>query len=98
MSLKKFDMVELLNREIGFNKAESKSIVDDFFETLITTLESGKTIRLQQFGILKLRDKVERMGRNPQNGEAYIISSRRVVSFKASSALTDNINNVIEKA
>jgi integration host factor subunit alpha len=97
MPLKKLDMVELLNSETGLSKAESKSIVDDFFETLITTLESGEALRLQQFGVFKLRDKRERMGRNPKNGKAYIISSRRVVSFKASSTLTYKIKNEQEK-
>lgn len=84
-------MISLLNAEIGLSKSEAKVLVDDLFEILISSLESGKTIRLQHFGTFKLLDKRERIGRNPQTGCVHMVSARRVVSFKPSKKLCDRV-------
>lgn len=93
MALKKSDMIDLLNDKIGISKAEAKDLVDEFFETLICVLESGESIRIQQFGVFELLDKSERVGRNPKSGHIHIISARRVVSFRASHLLRKRVQS-----
>lgn len=91
MTLKKSDMISLLNAEIGLSKSEAKVLVDDLFEILISSLEAERTVRLQHFGTFKLLDKRERVGRNPQTGDIHVVSARRVVSFKPSKKLCNSV-------
>ena len=47
--------------------------------------------KLAGFGTFSLRDKNERIGRNPKTGEEVPISPRRVLSFRASNVLKDHV-------
>ncbi len=83
MTLKKSDIIEMLNSEIGLTKAESKLLVNDFFEAIMSSLESGKKVSIRKFGTFKLLNKNERLGRNPKTGQPHTITARKVVTFKA---------------
>ncbi|VEH66887.1 integration host factor subunit alpha [Rodentibacter pneumotropicus] len=56
--------------------------MDDFFEEIRLSLESGCDVKLSGFGNFELRDKASRPGRNPKTGESVPVSARRVVAFK----------------
>jgi integration host factor subunit alpha len=56
------------------------------------TLARGESLKLSRFGTLLVRDKKQRTGRNPQTGEPMTIQARRVVNFKPSQSLRDEIN------
>ena len=51
----------------------------------------GETVKLSSFATFQVRDKTERIGRNPKTGEEVPISSRRVVTFKASNVLKQRV-------
>jgi integration host factor subunit alpha len=57
------------------------------------TLEKGETVKISSFGTFSVRDKKLRMGRNPKTGEEVPIAPRRVITFRASHVLKDQINN-----
>ena len=82
MALTKVNMAECLFDEIGLNKREAREFVDHLFEELRTCLESGEPVKLSGFGNFDLRDKAERLGRNPKTGATATISARRVVTFR----------------
>lgn len=82
MALTKADIVEKLSADLGFNKRESKDLVDLFFEEIRGALEKNDAVKLSGFGNFELRDKSERPGRNPKTKEAVAISARRVVTFR----------------
>lgn len=82
MALTKVNMAECLFDEIGLNKREAREFVDHLFEELRACLESGEPVKLSGFGNFDLRDKAERLGRNPKTGTAATISARRVVTFR----------------
>ncbi|WP_227485219.1 MULTISPECIES: HU family DNA-binding protein [unclassified Acidithiobacillus] len=69
---------------MGFSIAESRLVVSCFFKLIIQTLASGEVVNLSGFGKFILREKSERVGRNPKSGLPALISARRVVVFKAS--------------
>jgi integration host factor subunit alpha len=48
------------------------------------TLESGDKFKIAGFGNFEIKQKKDRIGRNPQTGEAVTIKTRRVLSFKPS--------------
>jgi len=91
MSLTKADLSEKLYDEIGLNKRESKEFVESFFNELNNTLGNGEEIKLSGFGNFSIRDKSQRMGRNPKTGEDKVISARRVVTFKVGQKLKSRV-------
>jgi len=96
-TLTKADLVETLNKRIGFNKNEARLIVDVFFEVISDCLTSGENVKLAGFGNFQLRDKGMRPGRNPKTGKAIEIEARRVVTFHANPSLKLTIGTLLEK-
>jgi len=82
MALTKAHMAKSLFNELGLNKREALELVDLFFQELIASLAVGEPVKLSGFGNFNLRDKNERLGRNPKTGEKVSIPARRVVTFR----------------
>ncbi|MCF6346178.1 MAG: integration host factor subunit alpha [Thiomicrorhabdus sp.] len=93
MALTKADIAQDLSDTFGFNKRESKELVEQFYDELSDVLVSGEQIKLSGFGNFELRDKASRPGRNPRTGEDVPISARRVVTFKPGQKLRAQIDN-----
>ena len=93
MSVTKTDIINSVYREVGLSKPESAKIVDLVFETIKETLAKGESITISGLGTFSLIDKSSRMGRNPQTGDAMEITERRVLMFKVSTILKEDITN-----
>ncbi len=93
MALTKADIAQTLTDQFGFNKRESKEVVEQFFTEMSNVLIKGEQIKLSGFGNFELRDKSARPGRNPRTGEDVPISARRVVTFKPGQKLRAKIDN-----
>ena len=92
MALTKAKLAETLFEQLGLNKREAKDLVEGFFESLRSSLESGEQVKLSGFGNFDLRDKSERPGRNPKTGEEIPISARRVVTFRPGQKLKSRVD------
>ena len=90
-ALTKAQLAEMLYEQIGFNKRESKDIVDAFFEVICASLVKGQDVKLSGFGNFQIRTKASRPGRNPRTGEPVAIEARRVVTFHASPKLKEAV-------
>lgn len=93
MSLTKADIVERVYKEAGFSKKEAADLVDLVFKVIKDTLARGEKVKISGFGNFSIRDKANRVGRNPQTGEAMEISARRVLTFKPSQVLKEDITS-----
>lgn len=91
MSLTKADIVERVYKEAGFSKKEAADLVDLVFKVIKDTLAKGEKVKISGFGNFSIRDKATRVGRNPQTGEAMDISARRVLTFKPSQVLKEDV-------
>lgn len=91
MSLTKADIVERVYKEAGFSKKEASDLVDLVFKVIKDTLARGEKVKISGFGNFSIRDKSTRMGRNPQTGNSMEISARRVLTFKPSQVLKEDI-------
>jgi integration host factor subunit alpha len=91
MSMTKADIVERVYKEIGFSKKESAEVVDLVFKIIKETLSKGEKVKISGFGNFTIRDKSTRVGRNPQTGQSMNISARRVLTFKPSQILKEDI-------
>ena len=88
----KADLIESVYQKIGFSKKESADLIELIFGTMKDTLASGSKIKISGFGNFVVREKRARMGRNPQTGEAMEISARRVLTFRPSQVLKNELN------
>ena len=92
MSLTKDKLASRLQIEIGLTKSESLDMVENLFEIMKSTLESGEELLISGFGKFSVREKKERLGRNPQTKEKMMLRERKVVVFKTSSRLRGRMN------
>lgn len=93
MALTKADLSQNLADTFGFNKRESKEMVEQFYNEISNVLIKGEKVKLSGFGNFELKDKDARPGRNPRTGEEVPISARRVVTFKSGQKLRVQIDN-----
>ena len=63
------------------------------FSQILLWFERGEEVKLTSFGTFKIRNKKERVGRNPKTGIEAKISSRKVVTFKPSRHVKEKIIN-----
>ncbi len=88
----KADIVERVYQKIGFSKKEASELVELVFDTLKKTLCQGDKVKVSGFGNFVVREKKERVGRNPQTGDQIKISARRVLTFRPSQVLKAILN------
>jgi len=90
-TITKADLANTLFDELGLNKREAKEFVELFFEKIRQSLESGESVKLSGFGGFSIREKNSRPGRNPKTGEAVPVCARRVVTYRASQKVKDDV-------
>ena len=89
----KADIIEAVYAKVGgFSKKESADVVEAVFSAMKETLGLGLKIKVSGFGNFVVRDKKQRMGRNPQTGTPIVIAERRVLTFKPSQVLKTLLN------
>lgn len=91
-TLTKEEITAEIRRKTGFARKKSRELVDSVLACLTDTLMKGEDVKIKGFGKFKVLSKKQRPGRNPNTGEKVIISKRKVVTFKASYRLKDDIN------
>jgi integration host factor subunit alpha len=83
---------ESLYQEIGLSRNESADLVETVLEEISDALERGETVKISSFGTFGVRQKGQRVGRNPKTGQEVPILPRRVLVFRASHVLKGRIN------
>jgi integration host factor subunit alpha len=90
-TLTRADIAEVLHREVGLSRADSANLVEQILGHMCTALSKGQNVKISGFGSFVLRDKGERIGRNPKTGVEVPIAPRRVLTFRASQMMRDRI-------
>lgn len=90
-TLTRADLAEAINRKMGLSRAESLELVEKILDHMSDALAKGENVKISGFGSFILRDKRERVGRNPKTGIEVPITPRRVVSFRASQLLKEHV-------
>ena len=98
MSVTRADLTEAVYQEVGLSRNESAQLVESVLEEIASTLARGESVKVSSFGTFSVRDKAERIGRNPKTGEEVPILPRRVLVFRASHVLKDRINKALSPA
>ena len=87
------DLSNKIYQNLGFSKNLSSTVVDDFFEYVVSELIKSNKIKISSFGTFKIISKKERMGRNPKTKHEAKISARKVIKFKPSMLFKIKLNN-----
>ena len=90
-TLTRADLAETINRKMGLSRAESLDLVEEILNKMCDALARGENVKISGFGSFVLRDKKERIGRNPKTGVEVPITPRRVMTFRASQLLKEKI-------
>ncbi|KAI94805.1 integration host factor subunit alpha [Rhodomicrobium udaipurense JA643] len=96
-TLTRADLAEAVFEKVGLPRNEAAELVELVLKQIVYALERGEPIKLSSFGSFGLRQKSERVGRNPKTGEIVPITPRRVIVFKASNIMKDRINAGLAK-
>ena len=91
-TLTRSDLSEALYREVGLSRNESAELVESILRHISEALVAGETVKISSFGTFSVREKGERIGRNPKTGEEVPIEPRRVLVFRPSHILKDRMN------
>ena len=90
-TLTRADLADVVHTELGLSRAEAASMVERLLHHLCHALSQGENVKVSGFGSFILRDKGERIGRNPKTGIEVPIAPRRVMTFRASHMMRDKI-------
>ena len=73
------------------SKKQAEAVLGDFVGNIVKHLKKGERIRIGGLGILQVRKRAARMGRNPATGEAIQIKASKKVAFRASKELKESV-------
>ena len=79
--MNKAELVAALTEKTGLAKKDNEKVLNSLIETIV------------EFGTFKVRERAERMGRNPKTMEELLIPASKAPTFKAGKALKDAVNN-----
>ena len=86
------ELAEAVYKEVGLSRIESAALVEAILGEMADALVTGESVKISSFGSFSVRQKGERIGRNPKTGEEVPILPRRVLVFRPSHVLKDKIN------
>jgi len=83
---------EVVYQEVGLSRNESAELLESVLDEITKALADGELVKLSSFGSFSIRQKGQRIGRNPKTGEEVPILPRRVLVFRPSQVLKSKIN------
>ena len=92
------NLSEAVFQEVGLSRRESAELVVSVLDEISDALVRGEKVKLSSFGSFMVRQKGERVGRNPKTGEENPILPRRVLVFRASHVLKNRINSALSRS
>ncbi|HIJ93951.1 MAG: integration host factor subunit alpha [Rhodospirillales bacterium] len=83
---------EAVYQEVGLSRNESAELVESVLNHIGESLGRGDCVKISSFGSFSVRQKRQRIGRNPKTGEEVPILPRKVLVFRPSQLLKKRIN------
>jgi integration host factor subunit alpha len=91
-TLTRADLAEAVQQQVGLTRQDSAGLVERTLSLVASAMQRGESVKLSGFGVFEVREKRERLGRNPKTGEPATIAPRRVIGFRASQVLKARID------
>ena len=87
---------EAIYQEIGLSRIECADLLEAILLEMSSTLSRGESVKISSFGSFSVRQKGQRIGRNPKTGEEVPILPRKVLVFRPSQVLKTKINKKLK--
>ncbi len=91
-TLTRADLAEAIYAQVGLSRNESAQLLESVLDRIAGALEAGEAVKIAAFGTFLVRQKGQRVGRNPKTGVEVPILPRKVLSFRPSQVLRARIN------
>ena len=88
----KADIADRIQEQLDISKKDSVVLLETVFSVMKSTLEAGENLKISGFGNFEIKQKNDRLGRNPTTGEPMTIEARKILSFKPSPLLRRAVN------
>ncbi len=85
------DLAEAVYEEVGLSRNETAELVEQVLDQVVSNLAGGNSVKISSFATFNIRQKGERIGRNPKTGEEVAIQPRKVITFRASQQLKEKV-------
>lgn len=96
-TLTRAQLTEAVYQEVGLSRNESADLVEAVLGEISSALTRGDMVKISSFGSFFVRQKGQRIGRNPKTGEEVPILPRKVLVFRPSHVLKNRINQSLDK-
>ncbi|GAB5047443.1 HU family DNA-binding protein [Thermodesulfovibrio sp. TK110] len=91
--MKKSELIDRVSQKIDIlTKKQVETIIDMIFDCMTETLSKGEKIEIRGFANFKVKQRPERIARNPKTGQQIKIPAQRAIHFKMSKALREALN------
>ena len=87
--MNKTELIATVAEKAGISKKDADAAIGATVAAIAEALKAGDKVALVGFGTFEVRERAERMCKNPQTGEAIKIAASKVPAFKAGKALKD---------
>jgi len=88
----KRDLVMRISDETGLIQQDVHAVIQKSLDYIVEALEEGKTVEFRNFGVFEVRERKQRIGRNPNKPENVVtIPARKVVKFKPGKVMREKI-------
>jgi DNA-binding protein HU-beta len=89
--MKKSDLVAAVAEKQNLSKKDVEGVINAAIEEIKVALAKGDNVQLIGFGTFEVRERAERVGKNPRTKETITIPACKVPAFKAGKALKDAV-------
>ena len=93
----KIDIVKRIAEQLSLKDKDALRIVDSIIEAMKEVICEYDRLEVRDFGVFQVKERKERIGRNPRNKAEYPIPPRRVVTFKLGKELKDHSLEPLEE-
>lgn len=92
-TLTRADIIESIHEKFNIGRDIAGKILEETLEEMMHAMSKDGSLKIASFGSFSVRQKKQRIGRNPKTGKEAIITPRRVLSFRASKILKGRLNS-----
>ena len=91
--MNKKEFIGVIAAKAGVSKKDTEAVYDALFASIIENLKAGEKVQVTGFGPFEVRERPERVAKNPRTGESVKVAASKSPAFKAGKALKDSIND-----
>lgn len=89
--MNKAELIAAVAEKTALSKKDAEKAVNAAFDTILETLVNGEKVQMVGFGVFDVKERGERVGRNPKTLEEIKIPASKVPFFKAGKAMKDAV-------